>query len=221
MPIYLKYSNKNNYPNSIYVEYSNKNCFNYINKEYDMKRLDKIGEINSVIPLIKIESFLVNDTDTCIFVKSSILLDIIKILKFHHEFQFQVLISISFGDYLYHTNRFVDCYELLSLKYNTRLTLKILVGQFIDVNSIKTIYITSIQWEDEIWDMFRLVFLKRKNTVRLLTYYGFSEFPLKKDFPVSGFVDLKYNLVTNKVFYNNIRLTQNYRVFNYTSPWNN
>jgi NADH:ubiquinone oxidoreductase subunit C len=196
---------------SIYLKYSN--------KPYDMKRLDKIGEFNSVIPIIKIESFLVNNT--CIYVKSSILLDIIKIIKFHHEFQFKVLICVSASDFLYQTNRFVVSYELLSLKYNIRFRLKIFVNELIQINSIKNIYITSIWWEDEIWDMFGIVFLKRKNTVRLLTDYGFYGFPLKKDFPVSGFVDLKYNLVTNKLFYNNIELTQNYRVFNYTSPWNN
>lgn len=176
-------------------------------------------KFNSIIPIIKMERFLLYNT--AIYLKSSILLNILKIIKYHHQFQFKVLICISGIDYINHKNRFIVSYELLSLKFNSRFSIKIYVNELLSINSIKHIYITCIWWEDEIWDMFGIIFLKRKNTIRLLTDYGFYGFPLKKDFPVSGFIDLKYNLITNKVLYNNMELTQNYRIFNYSSPWNN
>lgn len=176
-------------------------------------------KFNSIIPIIKMERFLFYNTS--IYLRSSILLNILKIIKHHHQFQFKVLICISGIDYINHKNRFIVSYELLSLKFNSRFSIKIYVNELISINSIKHIYITCIWWEDEIWDMFGIIFLKRKNTVRLLTDYGFYGFPLKKDFPVSGFIDLKYNLITNKVLYNNTELTQNYRIFDYNSPWSN
>lgn len=191
--------------------------FNNITK-FDSKNNNLI-KFNNIIPVIKIQRFLLNNT--CIYLKSSILLDIFKIIKLHYQYQFKILISVSGSDFINNKHRFIVSYEFLSVKFNTRFQVKITVNELIPINSIKNIYITGIWWEDEIWDMFGIIFLKRKNTVRLLTDYGFYGFPLKKDFPISGFVDLKYNLVTNKPFYNDIELAQNCRIFDYNSPWNN
>lgn len=178
--------------------------------------LINFNKIIYTIPILKIQFFLSN---IFLFFKSTILINIFKIIKYHFKYQFKILVCISGIDYIENENRFNIIYEVLSLKFNNRLTLKIIANEIIPIFSIKTIYIAAIWWEDEIWDMFGIIFLKRKNLIRLLTDYGFQGFPLKKDFPLSGFVDIKYNLVNNKIFYNNIELTQNYRIFNYSSPW--
>ena len=94
-------------------------------------------------------------------------------------------------------------------------------SKIIAIFSISKLFICSIWWENEIWDMFGIIFLKRKNLVRLLTDYGFHGFPLRKDFPLTGFIGAKYNLTKNRILYEKIELTQHYRIFNFHSPWNN
>jgi NADH-quinone oxidoreductase subunit C len=178
--------------------------------------LINFNKITSIIPILKIQFFLDN---LFIILKLNTLINIFKIIKYHFKYQFKILICISGVDYIQNKNRFNISYEILSVKFNNRLTLKISTNELIPIYSIKIIYITAIWWEDEIWDMLGVIFLKRKNLIRLLTDYGFQGFPLRKDFPLSGFVDIKYNLVTSKIFYNNIELTQNYRIFNDNSPW--
>lgn len=174
------------------------------------------NKINNTVPVLKIEACF---NIICIYLKSIILLNIVRVLKYHFKYKFQILTCISGIDYIEHKNRFIITYEILSLKFNNRLRLKIIVNESIAIQSLKLLYLTAIWWEDEIWDMFGIIFLKRNNLIRLLTDYGFQGFPLKKDFPLSGFVDIKYSLITNKIQYNNIELTQNYRIFNYQSPW--
>jgi NADH:ubiquinone oxidoreductase subunit C len=178
--------------------------------------LINFNKITNTLPLLKLEAFL---NTICLYLKSVILLSILKVLKYHFKYQFKILTCISGIDYVDNRNRFIVTYEILSIKFNNRLRLKIIVNEAIAIQSIKTLYLTAIWWEDEIWDMLGVMFLKRKNLIRLLSDYGFQGFPLKKDFPLSGFVDIKYNLITNKIQYDNIELTQNYRVFNYQSPW--
>ena len=74
-------------------------------------------------------------------------------------------------------------------------------------------------WENEIWDMFGVVFSRQKIMVRLLTDYGFLGYPLRKDFPLSGFVESKYNLFNDKISYTKLELAQSYRAFKQNSPW--
>ena len=67
--------------------------------------------------------------------------------------------------------------------------------------------------------MFGIMFLRQANVIRILTDYGFQGFPLRKDFPLSGFIDSKYNSLKNRISYENLELAQNYRIFSYKSPW--
>ena len=87
------------------------------------------------------------------------------------------------------------------------------------VYSVEKIYIGATWWEAECWDMFGVIFTNQKNMVRLLTDYGFQGFPLRKDFPLTGFIETRYNLVKNRITYSNLELTQNFRVFIFKSPW--
>lgn len=178
--------------------------------------LINFNKISNTIPLLKIQFSFLN---FCVYLKSTILLNVFKIIKYHFKYQFKILTCIIGIDYLEKKNRFMVIYEILSIKFNNRLKLKIVVNEIIAIYSIKNIYIGALWWEDEIWDMFGVLFLKRKNLIRLLTDYGFNGFPLRKDFPLSGFVDTKYHLTKNKVLYYNLELTQNYRTFVFNSPW--
>jgi len=122
-------------------------------------------------------------------------------------------------DYPENFYRFQIVYELLSLKFNSRLRLKILVDELIPINSIEKIFSGASWWECEIWDMFGVFFLNQHNLTRLLTDYGFQGYPLRKDFPLSGFSESRYNTTKNRVVYENVELAQEYRTFECLSPW--
>ena len=94
-----------------------------------------------------------------------------------------------------------------------------MLDEITPVNSIEQIFVGATWWECEIWDMFGIFFSKQKNIFRLLTDYGFQGYPLRKDFPLTGFTESRYNLIQNRVAYENIELAQEYRVFDYMSPW--
>lgn len=131
-----------------------------------------------------------------------------------------MLTCISCIDYLKNLNRFYLVYELLSLKYNSRVRLKILANELAKVDSIENVFLGATWWESEIWDMFG-VYFNQKNLTRLLTDYGFKGYPLRKDFPLTGFSELQYNFVKTKVTYKKIELSQEFRTFTYESPWEN
>lgn len=169
-----------------------------------------------ILPIIKIEFYFIQ---YCFFIKALIFKNILKIFKHHFKYNFKMLTFISSVDNPNNINRFTVIYEILSLKFNNRVRLKISTNEIVPIYSIKKIFVASIWWEDEIWDMFGIIFLKHRNLVRLLNDYGFYGFPLRKDFPLSGFVDLKYNLIKNRISYEKLELSQNYRIFNHDSPW--
>ena len=181
-----------------------------------LNMLINISHLGFILPLVKIEFY---NNQYCFFFKTLIFQIILKILKYHFKYNFNLLIFISGVDYPENKNRFKIIYEILSLKFNNRIRLKISVNEITQIYSVKKIFISAVWWEDELWDMFGIVFLKHKNLIRLLTDYGFQGFPLRKDFPLSGFIDLKYNLIKNRISYEKLELSQNYRIFNYNSPW--
>lgn len=178
--------------------------------------LIKFNKINNIIPIIKIQY---NLSQICLTTYISYFKTTLHIFKNHFKYNFKILTAISCTDYLKNLNRFSIFYEILSIKYNNRLRLKILTNELLPIYTIKSIYISAIWWEDEIWDLFGVTFLKRKNLIRLLTDYGFIGFPLRKDFPLSGFNDCKYSLITNKICYNNLETAQKIRNFYFASPW--
>lgn len=175
-------------------------------------------KFNNTIPILKIELY---QNQTCYYIENSIIKKIFKILKHHFKFGFKVLTFISAIDFPENQNRFKVVYELLSLKYNNRIRVKVLVNEFIPIHSIEQIFICASWWELECWDMFGIVFINKSKIVRLLTDYGFQGFPLRKDFPLSGFIDSRYNITKNRITYENLELAQNYRIFSSNSPWSN
>jgi NADH-quinone oxidoreductase subunit C len=87
------------------------------------------------------------------------------------------------------------------------------------INSAESIFPAANWWESEIWDMFGIFFNNHPNLVRLLTDYGFEGYPLRKDFPLSGFYEAKYSQIKNRVIYGNLELCQEYRTFEFATPW--
>jgi len=136
-------------------------------------------------------------------------------LKTHINYQYKLLSSITGVDHLYSKYRFGIVYDLLSLRYNTRLRLKIFVNEITPVDSAINIFINANWWEREIWDLFGVYFRNHFDLRRILTDYGFEGFPMRKDFPLSGFIELKYNPTQKRVTIESLELAQEFRVFTF------
>jgi NADH/F420H2 dehydrogenase subunit C len=174
--------------------------------------------IIKILPIVRFELY---NKESSFLIQTNLLNDIVTIFKNHFKYQFKVLTCISGVDYPENLYRFQIVYELLSIKYNSRIRLKVLVDELTPVNSIEKIFPAATWWECEIWDMFGVFFLNQHNLTRLLTDYGFQGYPLRKDFPLSGFTESRYNSTKNRVVYENLELAQEYRTFEFMSPWEN
>ena len=171
-----------------------------------------------ILPVVRLELY---NKESNLFIPTNLLNETLIVFKNHFKYQFKVLTCISGVDYPENFYRFQIVYELLSLKFNSRLRLKILIDELVPVNSVEKIFSGASWWECEIWDMLGVFFLNQKNLTRLLTDYGFQGYPLRKDFPLSGFTEAGYNVVKSRVVYENVELAQEYRTFEFLSPWEN
>ena len=141
-------------------------------------------------------------------------------LKIQTYLQFQILNSIIGLDNLNRLNRFELIYDLLSIQYNFRLRIKIYSNELnTTFFSITNIFLNACWWEREIWDLFGIYFLNNPDLRTILTDYGFEGYPLRKDFPLSGYLELNYNSIKQTCTYNFIELTQILKNLNTNSVW--
>jgi len=157
--------------------------------------------------------------DFQIIVPSKKIFDVLTKLHSNSYFAFDQLIDITAIDYPEKPTRFEVVYLLLSTITNQRLTVKICVNEGELVQSCVSIFKSANWSEREIWDMFGIFFSGHPDLRRLLTDYGFEGHPLRKDFPLTGRVQVKYDTDQNKVIYEPINLVQEYRDFDFLSPW--
>ena len=140
-------------------------------------------------------------------------------LKQKDKLNFEMLLDITAVDYPKRSKRFELVYNLLSLKNHLRIRVKIFINDNESVPSITKIYKSACWYEREVWDMYGISFNGNNDLRRILTDYGFEGFPLRKDFPLTGFVELRYDETKKKVTYSKVKLTQDYRNFDFLSPW--
>jgi NADH:ubiquinone oxidoreductase subunit C len=174
---------------------------------------------NSIIKMLPIIQFNLYKKEHNYLVQSNMIKSTLFFLKNHFNYQYKVLTAISAIDYPNNIYRFSIIYELLSIKFNSRVRIKIITDELTPIDSVEHIFPGATWWECEIWDMFGVFFLGQNNITRLLSDYGFQGFPLRKDFPLSGFIESRYNVIKNRVVYENIELSQEYRLFDFLSPW--
>lgn len=172
--------------------------------------------ILKIFPFIKLEIF---NKESCFTVKTKLLDKSLFFFKNHFKSQFKVLTCISGIDYPQRKYRFAIVYELLSVRFNHRVRVKCFVNELVPVSSVQKIFLGAGWWECEIWDMLGVFFSNHSNLVRLLTDYGFEGYPLRKDFPLNGFYEARYSHTKHRVVYGDIELCQEYRTFEYPSPW--
>lgn len=161
--------------------------------------------------------FLSLQQEQDVFIGVVIPKDLVKVVRFLRDSslcQYKILTAISVVDYPERENRFEVVYELLSI-YNHRFRLKTYVNENTSVQSLVSIYPCANWWEREAWDLFGVFFMNHPDLRRILTDYGFEGHPLRKDFPLSGYVDLRYDENAKRVVIENLVIDQTFRVFNY------
>ncbi len=133
--------------------------------------------------------------------------------------QFEVLIDICGVDYPEREKRFEVVYHLLSPRLNQRIRVKISADETTPVASVIDIFPAANWYEREAYDMYGILFSGHPDLRRLLTDYGFQGYPLRKDFPLTGYVEVRYDDEMKRVVYEPVKLTQEFRSFDFESPW--
>ena len=147
------------------------------------------------------------------------LIDVVQFLKLNEKCKFRQLIDIAGVDYPEDEKRFELVYLFLSHEYNTRIKLLIKFQLKQIINSITKIFPSANWMEREVFDMYGIKFKNHPDLRRILTDYGFKGHPLRKDFPLTGFNEVRYSEKDKKVIYEPVKLEQNYRNFDFESPW--
>jgi NADH-quinone oxidoreductase subunit C len=140
-------------------------------------------------------------------------------LKTDTELRFTILTDLFAADFPSRRNRFEVVYSLLSLELNFRIIIKIHLEDKKPAPSVVSIFSVANWYEREVFDMFGVVFTNHPNLNRILTDYGFVGHPLRKDFPLSGYVQVKYDDKLEQVVYEPVDLEQEFRRFDFVSPW--
>ena len=152
-------------------------------------------------------------------VHPSFVVPFLTFLKQHTNAQFKMLIDVTAIDYPSRTHPFEVVYQLLSIQYNARIRVKTLVDELTPVESATRVFPSANWFERETWDMFGICFLHHPDLRRILTDYGFEGHPLRKDFPVSGYVEFRYDDSKKRVISEPVELAQEFRYFDFASPW--
>ena len=147
------------------------------------------------------------------------LVDVLVFLKNNISTRFKQLIDITAVDYPEENERFKLVYLLLSHEFNSRIVLTYSINESELIPSITEIFPSANWMEREVFDMYGIKFKDHPDLRRILTDYNFEGFPLRKDFPLTGHSEVRYNENEKKVIYEPVKLEQNYRNFDYESPW--
>ena len=175
-------------------------------------------KINSELTT-KINSSRINHSHLEIQINKESLLDVVIFLKKNSSTKFRQLIDITAVDYIGSENRFKMIYLFLSHEYNLRINITFSINENEVVNSLTKIFPSANWMEREVFDMYGIKFNDHPDLRRILTDYGFSGHPLRKDFPITGHSEVRYSEEKKKVIYEPVKLEQNYRNFDYSSPW--
>jgi NADH-quinone oxidoreductase subunit C len=160
----------------------------------------------------------VNDELT-LSVPASSIKEVLVFLRDHTSCQFKVLIDICGVDYPERDARFDVVYHLLSVKYNSRIRIKVAVDELTPVDSGVSIFSSDGWYEREVWDLYGVFFSNHPDLRRILTDYGFDGHPMRRDFPLTGHTEIRYDEAEKRIVTEPVELAQEFRVFDFASPW--
>jgi NADH-quinone oxidoreductase subunit C len=166
-----------------------------------------------------ISDFYISFDELSITVSESDLKQVLIILRDEQSYLFKMLLDICGVDYPKKDKRFTVVYQLLSIEHNLRIKVKVEVSDEDFIPTVKDVFSSAHWYEREVWDMYGIFFVGNDDLRRILTDYGFSGFPMRKDFPLTGNVEVRYDLEKQKVIYEPVKLAQEFRDFDFKSPW--
>ena len=147
------------------------------------------------------------------------ILDVVDFIKNDEACEFRQITDIAGVDFPDRQKRFEVIYHFLSFKHNSRLRIKIIIGEDESIPSITSIFPAANWFEREAFDMYGIQFKDHPDLRRILTDYGFEGYPLRKDFPLSGNVEIRYDEIDKKIIHEPVNLQQDFRSFDIQSPW--
>ena len=176
------------------------------------------GYIQSQLPNDVLEQWTAN-RELNVVVRSEGIARTMKFLRQDSNCLFEMLVDVCGVDYPERRERFEVVYNLLSLRHNQRIRVKLAVDEGVSVPSVHEIFPSASWFERECWDMYGVFFSGHPDLRRLLTDYGFDGHPFRKDFPLTGYVEVRYDDEERRVVYEPVKLTQAFRSFDFLSPW--
>ena len=182
----------------------------------NLRKIEKI--INSELSS-KIQNSLIENDELLLEINEKDLIEVIQFLKSNENCKFKQLIDIAGVDFPQEEKRFKLIYLFLSHEHNNRVKLSINFETNQIIQSITKIFPSANWMEREVFDMYGIKFKNHPDLRRILTDYGFKGHPLRKDFPLTGFNEVRYSEKEKKVIYEPVKLEQNYRNFDFESPW--
>jgi NADH dehydrogenase (ubiquinone) Fe-S protein 3 len=175
-----------------------------------------LNYLKDFLPLIAVDF---DKNGPIISVKPENLLFVLKSLKLHTNTQYSLLTAVSGVDYPFRKRRFEVVYDLLSVKFNSRIRVKTFVDEVTPLTSAVSVFPAATWWEREVWDLYGVFFFENEEIKRILTDYGFEGHPLRKDFPLSGYVESRYDDRLKRVVCEPLEHAQEFRSFDFTSGW--
>ena len=154
-----------------------------------------------------------------ISISTNQILDVVDFIKNDEACEFKQITDIAGVDFPDRQKRFDVIYHFLSFKHNSRLRIKIIIGEDESIPSITSIFPAANWFEREAFDMYGIQFKDHPDLRRILTDYGFEGYPLRKDFPLSGNVEIRYDEIDKKIIHEPVNLQQDFRSFDIQSPW--
>lgn len=183
------------------------------------RNLEDLGTLIADEIGTEILSWSVEFDELMMTVERSSILRVLMFLRDTNKLQFSQLMDVCGVDYLGRDPRFDVVYNLLSLIHNQRIRIKVGVDEGIPVPSVTSVFSSANWWEREVFDLYGIPFEDHPDLRRILTDYGFEGHPLRKDFPLTGYVEVRYDEEQKKVVYDPVKLPQAFRTFDFESPW--
>jgi NADH-quinone oxidoreductase subunit C len=181
--------------------------------------LKELGDhVAASLPQHVVETAILHD-QLVVTVKREAIVPVLTFLRDDPRCLFKMLSDLCGVDYPDRPERFEVVYNLLSLKLNQRIRVKLTTDEESAVPSVTPVHSSAGWFEREAWDLFGIYFADHPDLRRLLTDYGFEGHPLRKDFPLTGYVEVRYDEDQKRVVYEPVRLTQEFRTFDFLSPW--
>ncbi len=183
----------------------------------DEQTLPPIAEIIATLP--GVTQVVLQRDELVVFADRDSIAALCTALRDHEALKFEQLMELCGVDWPERAQRFEIVYCLLSVTLNQRVRISIHTDEATPVPSVHGVWPVATWWEREAYDLFGVVFAGQPDMRRILTDYGFEGHPLRKDFPLTGYVEVRYDYERHQVVYEPVKLTQDFRNFDFISPW--